>query len=92
MRCRIVGHSAIGRKGAGCRIVGHSAIGREGAGRVAGLVAVDTPLAAGLAAGGIQLGRGACLRACWLEMGLRVVSAGRAAAAEASLELRARRR
>jgi len=78
------------------RIVGHSAIGREGAGRLASLVAVDTPLAAGLAAGGVQFGRGASLRACWLGMGLRVARAGSAAAlgnvAEVSLERRGRRR
>jgi hypothetical protein len=73
------------------RVGGDSAIRREGTDRLAKLVAGYTPLAAGLAAGGVQFGRGACLRACWLGMGLRVVSAGRAAAAEASLELRARR-
>jgi hypothetical protein len=59
-------------------------------------VEADTPLAAGPAIGRVQLRLGACLRACWLGMGLCVVRAGSAAAlrdvAEVLLELRGRRR
>ena len=77
------------------RIGGDGTISREAVDRVARLVALDTPLAAGPDTDRVQLRIGACLRACWVGMGLRVARGGAAAAlgkiAEISFELWARR-